>query len=120
MADLSLSAGGGSQTAAQSPQSLVNSGTQTESSSKVQPGTATSVVSPSAISLNNSNLTLTNLAGSPQTTTAKSSVATVSPIAPTKHHVNGVLLGVCIALFIIAAVSFFFVSKTEKNTTNYY
>ena len=119
MADLSLSSGGGSQTSAPSPQSLVNSGTQTEASTKVQPGTDSSVVAPSSISLNNSNLTLTNLAGLPQTTT-QSKVATVPTAQVTKHHVNTALLGLCIVLLIVAACGFWFVSRSEKNTTNYY
>ncbi len=120
MTGLSLGNGsGGSQSTTQSPQSLPNSGLNTAAASKVQPGTATSVLnSNTGISLGNSQLSTIDL-NSTSSSTKSQKVSAASIVVP-KHHVNTLLLSVCVALFLAAVASFIFVSKIEKNTTNYY
>jgi hypothetical protein len=117
MADLSITSGSGTQTSTQSPQNLAAPSSSTAAGSSVQPGTATSLVSPNSISLNNPNLNIVNLNSVSATATSPktSAVVTTQP----KQHLNSGLLSISISLFVIAIIIFWAVGRPEKNTTHY-
>lgn len=116
MTDLSITSGSGSQTSTQSPQGLVSTGTRTEAASTVQPGTASTLLSPNTISLNNTRLSIVNLNISP--TTAKTSKVVATDTAPPKHHTNYGLLSVSIVLLVVALYLFWMTTRSAKSTTD--
>ena len=119
MAGLSISSGsGGSQATTQSPQSLVGSGSGTASTGSVQPGTATSLLtSTSGIALHPAQLSTVSFNSASATASSAPAVATT---LPPKHHLNSGLLAISIGLVVIAAAAFLMISRSAKNTTDYY
>ncbi|HXR49626.1 MAG TPA: hypothetical protein VN778_01210 [Verrucomicrobiae bacterium] len=108
---LSTTTGSGTQTTTQSPQASTGTTGTTESSSSVQPGTATSLLSSqNGMPLHASALTTVNLTGATQAQTSQAA-------PPSKHHINGGLLGISLALFVIAIALFWFTSRPVKSTT---
>ncbi len=121
MTTLSVGSGyGSSQSNTQSPQTLVNPTVNptpnATTGGNVQPGTTTSLLNASAngVKLQSMPLTTINLNSSTQQTQS----LPAPPRRPVRH-VNGALLGVCIALIIVAIAIFWWMTKSSKNTTNY-
>lgn len=110
-----------SQTNTQSPQSSAGTGTSAAPSSRVQPGTASNLLSGSGsgsgggLPLNGTELSVVDLDTSPQ---AVHSASGISPSPQHKHHLNAPLLAVAIGLFLVAAIIFGVMSRSAKNTTN--
>jgi hypothetical protein len=120
MASLNTVSGSGSQSTTQSPQNLVNTTNNTEAATSVQPGTATSLLTtPNGIQLAPVQLSTVNLNNSSASTRAAASKVAVVTTVPPKHHLNSTLLGLSIGLFVLAIATFWFVTRSEKNTTNY-
>jgi hypothetical protein len=114
MASLQIVSGNGSQSDTQSPQNLVNTTNNTEAGTSVQPGTSTSLLTTaSGIQLKPIQLPTVSL-----TSSLTSKVATTPPTPP-KHQLNSALLGLSIALFVLAIVLFWSTARTGKNTTKY-
>lgn len=111
---LNTTTANGTQTATQSPQSLV-SGTTTAKTGTIQPGTAKDLLnSTNGVALGGQKLTTVSL-----DSTTSSSTATDSTTSVTKnnHHVNSLALGFCVFLFAIGIVMFLITSRSAKNTT---
>jgi hypothetical protein len=121
---LAITAGNSSNPAGQgttqSPQASAGSGgPATAPSSKVQPGTASSLLarttdSRSGIALIGTPLSVVDLNASTQTATPPETQA----LQPKAHHLNPVLLGLGIGLFVLAIVFFWATSRSAKNTTH--
>lgn len=108
--------GTGAQGTTSSPQTVGGPSTNAASSGRVQPGTASNLLSSNAtgstgVSLSNQALTVVDLS---KTSSATQSV-TAPPAKP--HHINGLALGLCVLLGIVAVVVFASISKSAKNTT---
>lgn len=113
---LSITAGGDSldsQAHTQSPQSSAGSGSvATAPTSKVQPGTASSLLtSTQGVALDNTTqLSVVSLSTAPQTVTGQTHTVT----EPKKHHVNPALLGIAGACLLLAIVCFVVISRSSK------
>ena len=115
---LSISGGSGSITSqanTQTPQTSVGPASNAAPAGRVQQGTASSLLTTSngGISLTPHALPTVTVSAT-TTTTAQSSQP--EP-APAKHHLNPLLLGLAILLFVIAAIAFVLISRSAKNTT---
>jgi hypothetical protein len=117
---LPITGGNGSPTGltnTQTPQSSVGPSTGATSSSGVQPGTASALLSTSTaqgISLQNQVLPTVTVSGS-ATGTVHSAAKDAKPVA--NHHANGLLIGVAVVLLVAAVVFFWTAARSEKNTT---
>ncbi len=81
---------------------------------KVQPGIASEQLkSAEGISLTPTALSTVDLNG----TTSSTTVSTQT--APTPHHFNPLLLGICIVLFVAAIVMFIMTDRLSKNHNQY-
>lgn len=113
---LSITAGNGDaagQANTQSPQTSAGSGSPASApASGVQPGTATALLNgQGGVALHPTALTTVNINTAAPTTAA----ATVNNTP--KHHVNPVLLGFPALLVLVAAVLFWAMRRSVKNTT---
>lgn len=113
---LSITAGNGnvaSQANTQSPQTSAGSGSPTAApASKVQPGTATALLSSQGgVALHPTALPTVNI------NTATSTTAATTTNNTPKHHVNPVLLGFPVLLVVVAVVLFWAMRRSVKNTT---
>lgn len=120
MADNQLSAttGSGTQTTTQSPQTAGQPAATGTQSSGIQPGTATSLLSSgqNGVTLHDTPLSTVNLVTPAPALPLATSTAQPAQ-QPAKHHINPVLFGLPILLFVIAAVFFWATSRTVKSTT---
>ena len=106
----------GSQANTQTPQASVGPATKAAPSRNVQPGTTASVLTTQSggISLTSQALPSVKL-GDTSTATVQASAAPQAVQA--KHHLNPVLLGLAIALFMLAIGFFWITHRSAKNTT---
>jgi hypothetical protein len=116
---LSISGGNGSvasQANTQTPQASVGPATNATSAGNVQHGTANSLLTTKTggISLSGQALSVVDL-GSATAGTSQSSQPEAA--APAKHHLNPILIGLAIALFVLVLIIFWLTSRSAKNTT---
>jgi hypothetical protein len=110
---LNTTSSGGSQTTTQNPQTATNDPNLTSSQSNLQS---------SQVNLLNSSYSTGVALGqaSPSTVNLQASTTSVTPRSTptvTDHHVNGVLLGLVIALFVVAMAIFWRTTLAAKSTT---
>jgi hypothetical protein len=110
MAGIPLSSNSGDQTSTQTPQAA-QPATAGVSSGNVQPGTANSALqSNQGISLTPTPVSTVNLSGS---------TGQVSTALPKQQHLNPVLVGLTLALLVVAVVLFWAVSASGKKHNQY-
>lgn len=108
-----------SQASTQSPQTSAGSGAPAAApSSKVQPGTASNLLTHTnngggGVALANTSLSVVSLNTSAQTV----SKPTAKPVS-TPHHLNPVLVIMAIGLFMLAMVFSWVIARSAKNTTH--
>lgn len=102
----------------QNPQSVpsgTNVGGASTQSGGVQPGTSKSILtSDNGLSLTPSAVTTVDL----NATSSATSQPTADPVAAS-HHINPALLGISIALVVLAIGLFWGISRSAKSTTDY-
>lgn len=112
MAQLTTTTSSGQQGATQSPQTAGQAGNTGAQASSVQPGTAADLLnSQNGVPLHAQALTIVNV--NPATT----SIAQATPKTVAKRHINTPLMGVSIALLLIAIILFWMTSRSVKSTT---
>lgn len=107
--DLTTTGGSGTQTTTQDPQSATT-GTLAPVSNDLQ-SNSIDLNTDSGIKLTPTSATVSSL-GSSSKTVSTSTLPTVK-----HHHVNGLLLGVFIAIFVVAIAVFWQTTIRAKNTT---
>lgn len=104
----------------QTPQSSVGPSTNATSSSGVQPGTASTLLSTSTaqgISLQNQVLPTVTVSATSTGTVRQAAQNTNASDVAAKHHANGLLIGIAVVLLVAAVVFFWTAARSEKNTT---
>lgn len=123
MAGLSISSGqdGASQSATSNPQTVPGStnGPSTTSGSGVQPGTTSTLLTNSTggIPLGGQNLTTVNL-DSDALAVTKTTTATTTKPAPTKHQITPVFGVITASLIVVFIISIVWTMRSAKSTTN--
>ena len=111
---LSTTSNSASQSTTQSPQGNAQSIDSGSNASGVQPGTANNLLNgQGSVSLHSTSLPSIKL-GSLQPTAPPLPIATSSN--QPKHHVNSVLLGIVLLLFVIAAAMAWSINRSSKTT----
>jgi len=112
---LTASNGSGTQTATQSPQTVGGSAATARSTS-LQPGTATSLLtSQNGVALRPTPLSTVNLNASTQAAPSQTSPLT----NPASHHLNPILIVLCVIFLAAAFILFWTTNRSAKNTTEY-
>ncbi len=113
MAQLTTTNSSGTQATTQSPQSAGAASTAAANSSSLQPGTATRVLDSGAndgVPLSTTPLTTVNF------NRAANIQATTAPVVPDRH-VNPAFFSITVILVLVAVALFWWISRSEKNTT---